>query len=383
MLVDTHGPRSLQASRLIIVIVGACSLAIAGLFGAVLRETWQASTADVGVAKAERSGVVYLHTMVGLIGQLVETQSAAVRGVPVDAAALRKSLAGVATADRSVGGALGVQHRFADLRVRVEAALSRADHGREAYQTYTDLVALAVDLADQVGDSSHLIHDQDLDSYYVMDSALIRLPNAMVFAGRAADLVTLAGGSELAGDDAIRAAVARYDVATAGEQVTAGLNKSIEATSRAALGTDIALQLDAFRAAVDAFAPPTMLAQLAGSVKAADLAAGAHQVFETALPLAHKLLSELDALLAARQQAIAAQQRLTKEAAGAAAAVGLVLVLVTVAQWRRRRRSHRAMPGPAEPSGPPAGLRHQMDPDPVGALQTPFASWQQESRHAG
>ena len=41
-------------------------------------------------------------------------------------------------------------------------------------------------------------------------------------------------------------------------------------------GTDIALQLDAFRAAVDAFAPPTMLAQLAGSVKAADLAAGGY-----------------------------------------------------------------------------------------------------------
>jgi hypothetical protein len=376
VLVTTHGP-SLRAGRLIVVIVGACSLAIAGLFGTVLRQTWQAGTADAGVAKAERSGVVYLHTMVGLIGQLVETQSAAVRGAPVDAAVLRKSLSGVATADRSVGGALGVQQRFADLRDRVEAALSRADHGREAYQTYTDLVALAVDLADQVGDSSHLIHDQDLDSYYVMDSALIRLPNAMVFAGRAADLVTLAGGTELAGDDAIRAAVARYDVATAGEQVTAGLNKSIEATSRAALGTDIALQLDAFRAAVDAFAPPTMLAQLAGSVKAADLAAGAHQVFETALPLAHKLLSELDALLAARQQAIAAHQRFMKEAAGAAGAVGLVLVLVTLVQWRRRR-SYRAASGPVEPTG----LRGQMDPDPVGALATPFGSWQRENRHA-
>src|SRR5215469_14630615 len=237
----------IRASRLIIVIVTACTLTIAGLFGAVLRGTWQASTADAGVAKAERNGVVYLHTMVGLIGQLVETQSAAVRGAPVDATALRKSLAGVSTADQSVGGALGVQQRFADLRDRAEAALLRNDQGREAYQTYTDLVALAVDLADQVGDTSHLIHDQDLDSYYVMDSALILLPNAMVFAGRSADLVTLAGGSDLGGDDAIRAAVARYGVATAGEQVTAGLNKAVEVTSRAALGSDIALQLDAFQ----------------------------------------------------------------------------------------------------------------------------------------
>jgi hypothetical protein len=376
--VAAHRAGSPRASRFVIVIVSACTLAIAGLFGAVLRGAWQAGTSDAGVAKAERSGVVYLHTMVGLIGQLVETQSAAVRGTPVDAAALRKSLAGVSTADRSVGGALGVQQRFADLRDRVEAALARADHGRDAYQTYTDLVTLAVDLADRVGDTSHLIHDQDLDSYYVMDSALIRLPNAMVFAGRAADLVTLAGGSELGGDDAIRAAVARYGVATAGEQVTAGLNKSVDSTSRAALGTNVARQLDAFRAAVDAFAPPTMLAQLAGSVNAADLAAGAHQVFATALPLAHKLLFELDALLAARQAAIAARLRFTKEAAGAAAAVGLVLLLVVIVQWRRRKRSNSLMSGPVESSGSLDELPPLINSAHVQATATALGPWGSE-----
>jgi hypothetical protein len=164
--------------------------------------------------------------------------------------------------------------------------------------------------------------------------------------------------------------------------VTAGLNKSVDVTSMASLGTDIALQLDAFRAAVDAFAPPTMLAQLAGSVKAADLAAGAHQVFETALPLAHKLLSELDALLAARQQAIAARERFTQEAAGAGAAVALVLVLVTVVQWRRRRRLRRTESGPAQPPGPPTGPGEPSDPYTSWAAPTPFPSWQLESRHA-
>jgi hypothetical protein len=372
----------MRGSRLIVVIVSACALTIAGLFAAVLRGTWQTGTADAGVAKAERNGVVYLHEMVGLIGQLVETQSAAVRGAPVDAAALRKSLAEVSTADQSVGAALGVQQRFADLQDRVQAALSRTDQGPAAYQTYTDLVALAVDLADQVGDTSHLIHDQDLDSYYVMDSALILLPNAMVFAGRAADLVTLAGGSELGGDDAIRAAVARYGVATAGEQVTAGLNKAVQVTSRAALGSDVALQLDAFTAAVSAFAPPTMLAQLAGSVKAADLAAGAHQVFETALPLAHKLLTELDALLAARQATIAAHQRSTREEAGAGAAVGLVLILVAVAKWRRRRRLQNALPGPVQLAGPPGEQLRPVDSDEGASAAAQSAFWLQESRHA-
>lgn len=331
-----------RLTRLFVGVV--CVIAIIGLFAGVLRQTQRTTARDAAVAGAERRGVIYLHPLTALIGQLVETQSAAVRGGAVDVAAVHKALAGVATADAQVGRLLRADQRFADLRLQVESALSQGSTGRTAYQAYTDLVALAVDLARRIGDASHLIHDQDLDSYYVMDAALVRLPDAMVYAGRAADLVGLAGDKELSGDDAIRAAVARYGVATAAEQVNVGLNKSVDTTSRASLGTNIARQLDAFRAAVDSFSPPTMLAQLAGSVNAATLAAAAHQVFAAALPLAHKLLSELDALLAERQEKIAADRRFDQLATGAAALAGLVLLLVATIRTRSRG-------GPPTPAG--------------------------------
>jgi len=327
-------------------VVGFCAVIAVALYAGVLRQSWLATGTSADIVRAERQGVVYLHPTMGLIGQLVETQSAAVRGAPVDAAALRQALDSLATANGRVGVPLLATQRFADLRTQIEAALSRGPTGREAYDTYSDIVALAVDLAHRVGDTSHLVHDQDLDSYYVMDAALIRLPEAMVYAGRATDLVALAGSQNLSGDDAIRAAVARYRVASAAEEVGTGLNKSVDSTTYADLGTNIARQLDAFRAAVDSFSPPTILPQLAGPVDPTALAAGAHNVFVAALPLSHRLLGELDDLLAAREKAISGERRFETIAAAGGALLGLVLIGVAIVRPRTRRDKPGSRPAP-------------------------------------
>jgi hypothetical protein len=327
------------------------SLVAVGAFAEGLRRSWVDTGSAATVAASERQGIVYLHPMVALIGKLGDAQSAAVRGDRVDDAVVRKAVASVATADQKVGRALGTSQRFTDLRGRIEAALTGGATGRTAYQTYSDVMALTIDLFRQVGDESQLIHDQDLDSYYVMVAAVEQLPDAIVNAGRAADLVALAGSSQLQGDDAIRAAVARYSVATDGEQVTAGVNKAVNATTDPELGTSVAQPLDTFRAAVDAFAPPTMLAQLAGAVDAANLAAGAHQVFTAAVPLAHRLLYSLDDLLAARQAGIRGQQQFIERTAGLGGAAWLVLLVLLVAV---RRRPAMAPTAPAATGPTPA-----------------------------
>ncbi|MBO0869412.1 MAG: hypothetical protein J2P15_12675, partial [Micromonosporaceae bacterium] len=126
-----------------------------------------------------------------------------------------------------------------------------------------------------------------------------------------------------------------YSVATDGEAVTAGVNKAVNATDDSELGISVAQPLDTFRAAVDAFAPPTMLTQLAGAVDAANLATGAHQVFTAAVPLAHRLLYALDDLLAARQAGIRGQQRFIERTAGVGGAAWLVLLVLLVAVRRR------------------------------------------------
>jgi hypothetical protein len=328
------------------VLVLVCTLVIAALFAAIVRQAWQSNADASRVVSNERSGVVFMHPLTGLIGALVGAQSAAVRGVPVDTKAVRSAIDNVATADGKVGAVLGTGQRFIDLRSQIETILTANSTGQTAYDSYSGVIALAIDLVRQVGDSSNLIHDADLDSFYLMDAALVRLPSAMEYAGQAADLVAIAGGRALTGDAAIAAAVARFSVASAAEQVSAGISKAVDTTSRAALGENLAPLLDAFRAAVDAFAPPTMLSTLANAMDPQVLAAAANQVFATGLPLAHKLLSELDAVLALRQGVLAANWRYTAWCTAGAAVAGLLLLWVAIVM-RTGRRGGPSGDGPA------------------------------------
>jgi len=197
--------------------------------------------------------------------------------------------------------------------------------------TLVGLVTLAVALMKQIGDRSNLIHDPDLDSYYLMDAAIIRLPEAVTLAGRAADLVALADGQPLAGEDAVRAAVARFGVSDAAEQLSTGLTLSVASTDRATLGSNIADALDTFTAAAHTFSPPTMLLELSSTVDALVLAANARRVSAAATPLAHRLLFELQALLDARTAKLVGQLKLTAVATALGGLFGLLLLYLLAA----------------------------------------------------
>jgi hypothetical protein len=358
------------------IVVGICAIAVLVAFVAVLRQSLSGINADADVVARERAGVVFLHPMTGLIGALVEAQSAAVRGEKVDEAGVTKSLDSVGRANSKVGGLLDTEQRYADLRTHVEDVLKSPDKGLAAYLTYSGVVTLAMDLVRRVGDTSHLVHDPDLDSYYLMDSALVQLPSAMIQAGQAADVARLAGGNLLTGEDAVKAAVARHGVAEASERVSDGLYKSVDSTSRTVLGVNITPQLDAFRAAADVFSPPTMLSQLAGNVDAKVLQDAAHEVFAAALPLAHKLLGELDAVLFVRATSLADSQHFTVWVATGVAALLVVAVLVLLLT-RGRARSRRSLAdagvGPSANQVPDVALaaltdvRRLMDADDFAA----------------
>jgi hypothetical protein len=320
--------RSTRAGRA--VVIGACTLAILALFGAVVRQSYVVNRDAAEIVRLEAQGAAVLHTMTSLLAELVAAQSAAVRGEPLDADGLRKALADAKDEGAPYGASLQTTQRLEDLRVQTESLLSRSETGRAAYNSYSVVVRLAVDLIRRIGDTSHLVHDPDLDSYYLMDAAIIRLPSAMVLAGQAADLVALAGGKALTGEDAIKAAVARFGVSTAAEEVSAGLSKSIDFTSRSALGTNITDRLDAFKAAADAFAPPTILFGLSGAIEAGALAADARRVAAAADPLAHRLLGELEVLLQTRASRLDGQWRFTAIAGGVATAFALLVLWLIV-----------------------------------------------------
>jgi hypothetical protein len=321
-----------RTARMTVLV--ASSVVLAGLFIGVVRQSWVTNSAAQEIVRDESYGAEMMHPMTTLLGNLVEAQSDAVRGEPIDGKALRDALASVAKVDRTRGDTLVTHQRLSDLTAQVERALNADPKGRDGYAEYTDLVTLTLDLIQQIGDNSHLAHDPDLDSFYVMEAAIDRLPNAVVLAGRASDLVALAGGKTLEGEDAVRGAVARFGVSEAAEAVNTGLTKSVDETDRAELGSNIAQRLDTFKAAADAFAPPTVLANLAGAVDAATMAANARRVYAAATPLSHLLIGELQALLKSRTDKLAGQWRFIV-IASIAVAVFVILVVWLLIVGRR------------------------------------------------
>jgi len=327
------GARTPHVRRIVVMI---CLVMVAALFGAVVRQSWIATSRAAEVVRLEAAGAAMMHPMTTLLTELVTAQSAAVRGDVIDRTSVRSALERLREAGARHGAALQTTQRLTDLANQIEAAFEAGDTGQAAYQRYSSVIDLALDLIRAIGDSSHLVHDPDLDSYYLMDAAIVRLPDAMVYAGRAADLVALAEpGTELTGEDAVRAAVARFNVASDALRVSAGLTMSVNYTERSELGSNIIERLDAFRAAADAFAPPTMLQELAIAVPARAMAENASRVFATAQSLAHLLLSELEALLAVRAAGLAQQQRITTIATGAATVLVVVIAWLVLVPNRR------------------------------------------------
>jgi hypothetical protein len=357
MRLPTRSGGSFTTRTAVVVI---CLVTVAALFAAVARQSWNATVAANQVVRLEANGAAMLHPMTTLLTELVTAQSAAVRGSAVNQESVHNALAELQQPDALYGEDLQTTQRLVDLVEEIEAAFAAGETGRAAYQRYSSIVDLAVDLIGVIGDTSHLVHDPDLDSYYLMDSAIVRLPRAMVYAGRAADLVALAGvRGELTGEDAVRAAVARFNVSSDAEGVSTGLTTSVDFTARSELGSNIVERLDTFRAAADAFAPPTMLQELATTVEAAEMADNASRVFAAAQSLAHLLLSELEALLAVRADGFAKQQRFTATASLAGGVVGIVMLGLLLLP---RRRAGAGRDRPEEPTTGARGFAVVDDP---------------------
>jgi hypothetical protein len=280
---------------------------VAALFAAVIAQLWHATTTDLKVADSERAGVSYLRPLTHLVGELTRAQSTAVAGVKVDPTPVNAAIAAVDTADGTYGAELGASQRWADLKGRVTALIGRDLVGDQAYVAYSDVTTLTVDLARKVGDTSQLILDPKLDSYYLMDTALLRVPDVLIYSGRAADLAAL-NAQKPSDAGRTRVAVARFQVAEASDAIGTGLRKSMDATESATLGPNLTGQLDAFRSSVDAFVPPATLLQNLDAANPDTLSASAARIRQQTLPLADATLTELDGLLRSRHDALSTQR---------------------------------------------------------------------------
>lgn len=322
---------------------------VAVLFSVALVQSWIASTKDLNSARAEQQGIAYLQPLTDILGKMVDAQSTTVEGGVADSSGLQQGISAVDAVEKKYGDALGSGQRWADLRGRINTLINQRPSGDSAYRAYTDVVQLVIDLINKIADSSNLVLDPVLDSSYLVDAAVLRLPEVTVFAGRAADLARLANSITNPAERAqaeTRVGVARYQVARESEGLATGLRKAMDVTSSSSLGPAVTTQLDTFRTAVDEFVPPVTLLQDLDRVETVALTLKAGEVREAARNLNAAILTELDKLVEARanQFGVARTQTL---GLGSLALLLSVLVLWVMAKGARR----------LEPATAPAGDR--------------------------
>lgn len=365
-LSSTSNPPQKGSGRGLARIATAVAVAVAVLapLGVLCAQAWSSTGDTLSFVGDERRGVSYLAPLTQLLGATTEAQSAAVRGRPVDVAAVRSALAAVDRADARLGGPLRTTDRWTIARSTVAERAARTDWplASVAYTQYSDLNTSLLELNRTVGDNSRLILDPDIDAYYVMNASLLRIPEILVDSGRYTDLRTLAaisGGGDATGRAQLTAA--RNRVAADAADLSDGLLEAFSRTGSSALGPGLTQPLDDFRTAVDAVAPSASLLAPVPDRSPADLASERQGLARAALDLQQAALEQLDLLLAARQHDQQRSRLIALVATGAGVLVAAGLALLT--WWHAPHRpATEADPGDAAAAASaPAAVRRQAE----------------------
>jgi methyl-accepting chemotaxis protein len=270
--------------------------------------TWSFTSSvggQIAFAESERAGVVVLRPALMALATTVAGRTPEIASV---------SAAVQAYPELELGASMDAVHTAASGQALASAS------GR------ADAAAALLSLISDVGNNSNLILDPDLDSFYVMDGAVVQVPKAMVAAARAAAPGSLTG-SELIAAQAVNAGVLsdtasalKGDVATAAEHtLSTGLGDRLSQATTTA---------DAFTSMGHGITTGLAHPQPANPTAAADAAAA----------VVEPMLAELDSLLAAR----IARQTAERTRSLLITLVGLLLALwCGAAVWWQTRHDVR------------------------------------------
>jgi methyl-accepting chemotaxis protein len=279
---------------------------------------------QVGFSQAERDGVEYLRPLLELTSRVVAARHVAVTGGRVPD--LSDPVAAVDAVESRLGAELGTGAAWGKATSALAAARAVGDPAH-AYDAYSTATAALIGVIVQVGDGSNLTLDPDLDSYYLMDALVFRLPILLDTLGQVDDRAILARGADSAAVEAtrIQLAIGSGSLTTTRDAVSAGLATAFAKTHSTTL-PGLRGQVDATVAAVEA-----VLGQVIEAVNAGDVtrvtSTTAEQARSAVAGLDTALLPELDRLLAVRIGGFVTKSRVTEVGTVVALVVSVYLLL--------------------------------------------------------
>ncbi|MGC4762628.1 hypothetical protein ACLQ20_07205 [Micromonospora sp. DT46] len=354
-------------------------------------QTWRLTADDRDLAGRERLGVEYLRALAPVTHALVEAQSAAVAARPVTSQALTRAVEAAASVDARTGDELRTKERWAGLRARIEALGARGPADPEAaFTAYGEATDLLLALHGKVRETSGLVRDPRPDSFFLQHASR-DLPEAVVAAGRLADLAVLADRRPASDRNrtAVEIAALRVGVLTPAGDLVTDLRAAVDSSESADLGPSVLNPLDTYQRAVETLAAHSAPTGRDAKTDQARIAGARLNAQAAAEQLQPVILDELDALLAGRSRDLDRDRWLTVAAGALAVLLWAALGAVWLAAARRapgraaqaRRERYGADAPPEDTPWQPAAGRgaepRQLQPagsarEPGGAQWGPF-----------
>jgi methyl-accepting chemotaxis protein len=167
--------------------------------GYVVKSFLDQQSGKIAFSADERVGVVYVKPATELLARVVAARAAAVdaaahKSSPTSLAVaqegVKTAIAPLDAANAAVGAQLKVAGEWSRIRQQIETTGTPGGSADQTLARYDAVTAALLKLIVDAGNYSNLILDPDLDSYYVMDSVINRLPMLVDAAGQAGDMQT-------------------------------------------------------------------------------------------------------------------------------------------------------------------------------------------------
>jgi methyl-accepting chemotaxis protein len=355
-------------------------LVLVAAIGFVARAYLQTQNAQIAFSAKERVGVRVIAPAGELLGGLAAARTAAVRATAGDEsaaaeldgrlAAVREAVARVDRAVHADGAELAVAGDWSKLRGAIETTLGAAGDESEAAGSASETVAArsealgsltdgAAALIVKAGDTSNLILDPDLDSFYVMDALITKAPGVLTGLADASDQAVLAEvDSAHALDHRIDLALNQGAVTSAVTAAATGLETAYEKTADARLENDLAPRMEAAATATEEAAEGLTALVRDGDAGRVDPAA-IDRASERVTALHAALGPALDRLIATRVDGFAGSRRTVVVVTAGAVLLALYLFVglyLAIREGTGRMRRRLASLGRHEASDLRAGL---------------------------
>lgn len=320
---------------------------------------WEHTSVEGRSVDLERAGTEYFRALLPLEIALLDAQSAAVAGRPVPRENLDRAVQAVAAVDARLGDDLSSRQRWSEVRAKIEALPNARPVGADAvFAAYAETTDVLLALFDKVRNSSKVILDPEIDTYFLHDGVTQELPSAIAAAGELADLTVVMAGKTAAQRGALLPDLLARRVALDGGtgDLVDDIRFAVDSTESKTMGGNLLGRLDRFRRVVDSILPATApLSDSAATVDAALMTKNRTEAQAAAADLAQAMLRELDLLLADRQSTLRAE---LLTGVGAVLAIVLLVVGGLVLDVLSRRREQgggvHSRPGPLARPGPGA-----------------------------